>query len=217
MSDYLDVTICIEETQQRFKAQVDSRITVHELIMQLYKKDLVKANTGHLSLYELQLELQQRSKPLDKERTLWQNNVQDGATLVLKKNTQQDDWLNTYIAAGKRYPFGSHALVTLEELRTREVFRLDWQPAIIGRKNTEDPSKNILLAVDLTRFDPNRQISRHQACITRKNNIYYLNPLSRTMPTLLNDKKLGVGRHELRVGDKIQVGNVVLTFHLIRS
>ena len=56
--------------------------------------------------------------------------------------------------------------VYLQEDRALAEYDLAWQPAVIGRKDHRDPSKNKLLAVDLGDMEEAPSISRHHACIT---------------------------------------------------
>jgi len=82
-----------------------------------------------------------------------------------------------------------------------QVFRLA-ETASLGR--TED--NDIVLA------DP--QLSRSHASVTRSEAGYVLADLNSTNGTFLNEKRIGAPK-SLREGDKIRVGNTVLTFRWV--
>lgn len=107
--------------------------------------------------------------------------------------------------------------VYLREQASGKVYKLHWQPAIIGR-----PDKNQLhndwLAVNLEPYQAGLRISRRQAVITEEGGQYYIESMSRN-PTAIktNDDKtiiLNSSKHPLHHGDIIflERSNIALKF-----
>lgn len=147
---------------------------------------------------------------------LVQAGVTDGATLVCER-LREETGTQDAILRGVRLPFeGKFKRVYLQEEHSLTEYDLSWQPAIVGRRDRRDPSKNRLLAVDLEEIEDLPTVSRHHACITLKEGKFSIEPLAPRNPTYLNGKALEGGRkHPLPAGAKIQVGRVSLTFYVV--
>jgi len=160
--------------------------------------------------------LKGHEEPLDPERTLAQHGLRDGAELsVAKKASADASKTSAIIQQGEQRPVHGYHQAYLEEERRAIVFPLNWQPAVIGRPYRFDPSKNKLLAVDLTGIDGSEHVSRHHACILETEGQYSVESLSPRNPTYINNQGLSPGKpHVLQPGDRIRVGRVVLIFNL---
>jgi hypothetical protein len=105
--------------------------------------------------------------------------------------------------------------VFLSEQRTFEEFQLKYWPAVIGRRDRGDPARNRLLAVDLEPLEETPTVSRHHACITEEDGVFYIEVLQTRNPVYLNGNKLDAAmRHPLAAGASLQVGSVRLTFNV---
>jgi hypothetical protein len=88
------------------------------------------------------------------------------------------------------------------ETENNHVFKLNWQPAIIGRPDTKQP-QNHLLAVNLESFPTGLRVSRRHAKIYTRDGDYYVESLSNN-PTLVNDDPQPLaGARRLEPGDVI--------------
>jgi pSer/pThr/pTyr-binding forkhead associated (FHA) protein len=106
--------------------------------------------------------------------------------------------------------------VYLTEQRTRTEFDLAWQPAILGRKDHRDPSKNKLLAVDLEGVEDLPTVSRHHAALTMRGGSFFIETLQPRNPVYLDGAQLKPGiRYPLAAGAVIEVGRIALTFSVI--
>lgn len=95
------------------------------------------------------------------------------------------------------------------------AFRLNWQPAIIGRPDALMQHED-LLAVNLEPFPTGLRVSRRHAQIEETDGLYYLRNLSNN-PLRLNDVSLALGEtRELHDGDRIHLvrADIGLTFVL---
>jgi FHA domain len=163
------------------------------------------------------LELQEeKGRPLEPSESLDRLGVADGATLVCDR-VVEDTGTADAIASGVRESIeGQFKRVYLEEEHTLTEYDVTWQPAVVGRIDRRDPSKNRLLAVDLESIEDLPTVSRHHACITLKGGKFYIEPLSPRNPTYLDGKVLKMHRKvPMAAGARLQVGNVFLTFNVI--
>jgi hypothetical protein len=109
----------------------------------------------------------------------------------------------------------------LREQATGKVYKLHWQPAIIGRPDKNQPH-NDRLAVNLEPHPAGLRVSRRQALITEEGGQYYIESMSRN-PTAIktaDDKTiaLNASKHPLHHGDIIflERSNIALKF-IVRS
>jgi len=107
--------------------------------------------------------------------------------------------------------------VYLREQGSGKVFRLDWQPAIIGRPDLGQ-SGNELVSVDLTAHPAGQRVSRRHAQIVERDGVFFVEPLSPN-PTLVRD---GQGntlppekRQPLRHGDVVFLENSQIALKFI--
>ncbi len=95
-------------------------------------------------------------------------------------------------------------------------FSLAKDENLIGRR---DPISNIFPEVDLSKFDPQTKVSRRHARIWREGGKFLVEDLGSSNGTLviasLGTKRIGAREpYLLSNGDKIQVGDTILEFHL---
>lgn len=115
-----------------------------------------------------------------------------------------------------RQPIHSNHRASLQLQDNKEIYEVQWQPAIIGRPDA-DPVHSALLAIKLDFLDNSRRISRRHAQITEEDGTYYLELLAEKNPTFLNQEAMKVGqKYPLKPGDRILLKNsgVVLDFLL---
>jgi pSer/pThr/pTyr-binding forkhead associated (FHA) protein len=84
----------------------------------------------------------------------------------------------------------------------------------IGRK---DPVAGIFPDIDLSPLDTQRSVSRRHAKIHRRGSKYFVGEEIGTMnSTFLNGKRLETGiPSEIRQGDELRLGAVVIQFHQV--
>jgi hypothetical protein len=164
--------------------------------------------------YELRLGNARQSLPPGVQ--LDQAGVTEGAVLVCTRVVESTGTLEA-IRRGVRLRLSKNfKRVYLEEARALAEYDLAWQPAVIGRKDHSDPSKNKLLAVDLSDHVEATTISRHHASITEEGGSFYLESVNEHNPTYLGDTRLRFGvKYPLPVGSRIGIGRVSLTFYTI--
>jgi pSer/pThr/pTyr-binding forkhead associated (FHA) protein len=106
--------------------------------------------------------------------------------------------------------------IYLQEERRLAEFDLTWQPAIIGRRDQRDPSKNKLLAAPLDELEESNTVSRHHACITEKSGAFFIEALNSENATYLEGQRLRVGTpYPIEPGKSIQLGRLTLKFHVV--
>jgi hypothetical protein len=101
----------------------------------------------------------------------------------------------------------------LREQTSGYVYRLFWQPSIIGRR-VKNQSNNALVAVDLSdeaAYPTGARVSRRHAQVVEQGGQYYLESLSQN-PTIVEDgagnkTPLNGGNHPLNHGDSILLEN----------
>jgi len=142
------------------------------------------------------------------------------------KNEQQ---LQQQLTAGERLILAERRLPTpegatrfgkeayLREQSTGKVYKLHWQPAVIGRPDKNQPYNN-WIAVNLEPYQTGLRVSRRQAMITEKDGNYFIKSMSPN-PTALktaNGETVSIDsqRHPLHPGDVIflERSNIALKF-----
>ena len=153
---------------------------------------------------------------LDVGRTLAQYAIKDGDELLFRESFKQETSQTlALIQRGIREPIHGDSAAFLEEERQGQIFDIIWKPAVIGRMYQRDPSKNKLLAVDLSSIRGSDYVSRHHASITERAGQYFIEGLNERNPTYINDSRIEHQHaHILQPGDRIRVGKVVLIFNL---
>jgi len=165
----------------------------------------------------LELKPEQGDVVLELAKPLDQAGVEDGAKLICER-VEEDTGTRDAIRQGVRIPFeeGKFKRIYFEEEHTLTEYDVSWQPAIIGRLDHRDPSKNRLLAVDLESIEDLPTVSRHHACLTLKGGKFFIEQLAARNPTYLDGKALKPGRqYPLAAGARIRVGTVSLAFYII--
>ena len=144
-----------------------------------------------------------------------QAGVEDGIVLICER-VVEDTGTQDAILRGVRAPFDAQfKRVYLAESRTMTEYELAWQPAIVGRKDRRNPSKNRLLAVDLEHIEDLPTVSRHHACITAKDGTFFIEQIQARNPTYLDEARLKLGiKYPLAAGSQLRVGRVSLTFYI---
>ena len=154
--------------------------------------------------------------PLGLNQALEQAGIEEGSVLICDR-VMEDTGTANAIEAGVRQPLeGGFKRVYLTEQRTLTEFELDWQPAIVGRKDVRNPSNNRLLAVDLEPVEDLPTVSRHHACITLSEGSFFIETVQPRNPTFLDDTRLKEGiKYPLAAGSIVQVAGVALTFNVL--
>jgi len=199
MNDYLQVVVDVfDDTDQR--ASVQRSLTVAKLIQAILREfeELDGRSAEHYGVY-----LEGNGRPLDRSKTLADQGVQPGDRLLFSWTRDPFRQL--------RQPVTDGVTFALQEMATQVLFPIEWQPALIGRPD-RDPAHNELLAVNLEYLAGSQRVSRSHAQITEAEGAWYLEALAHRNPTLLNGRRLSVGReYPLRSGDAIDLGSSGIT------
>lgn len=165
---------------------------------------------------QLQLQMGGSGEVLNPESALELSGAGEGSLIVCTRVMESTGTLDA-IQRGVRERFGDRfQRVYLSEDRTMTEYDLAWQPAIVGRRDYNDPSNNRLLAVDLEEIEDLPTVSRHHACVTMEKGSFFLETIQARNPTYLDGARLEQGvKYPLAAGSSIQVGRVSLTFHII--
>jgi hypothetical protein len=121
---------------------------------------------------------------------------------MLKKNLSPEDAF--------AYPVYTTAKVVVMGVADHEaLFELNNTVSLIGRSTLSSKPD-----IDLTRFDPNKRVSRRHALIFREGNSFIIRDCGSTNGTIINDSVLlGPNRTKvLRNGDRLRLGEVILHF-----
>ena len=155
-------------------------------------------------------------QPVPAEHTLEQTGVREGGTLLCMRLGRSTGTLDA-ISAGARKPFGKRfTRAFFREADSLREHDLLWWPAVIGRRDTNDPARNRLLAVDLYDINNASTISRHHVCVIEKDGAHYLESIQDKNPTYINGSKLRPGEQQmLKPGSEIALGTARLTYNLL--
>ena len=165
---------------------------------------------------EFELRVENARQPLPPGLELEQAGVAHGAVLVITRIVESTGTLDAIRRGSRTRLSKNFKRVYLLEGRALAEYDLAWQPAVIGRKDHGDPSKNKLLAVDLGDMEEATSISRHHACITEEGGSFFLESVNEHNPTYLSDNRLRFGvKYPLPVGSRVGIGHVALTFYTI--
>ncbi len=160
------------------------------------------------------LTIKSNGRTLDPEKTLEQSGVQTGAVLILNRERRAAprEMSSVMEDFSRRMISGSNRAV-LREDETGQVFEIQWQPAVIGRPDANNPASASTLAVNLGLFEGAKTVSRHHARLTEQNGQFFLESMTDHNPTYLNEGLIRAGeRRLLQPEDKIRIGKFTLTF-----
>jgi len=152
---------------------------------------------------------------LDSQRTIGHEDIQTNTCLILQP--YQPIIECKPITSHKRVPFATgDSRASLQFFGRQDTIPLNWHPAILGRYD-DDPQKNVLLALDVSRIFPSDlSVSRHHAYISYRAGEYYLCHLSEKGRTYLNDELVKKNRaYRLRGGDNIRLSKSILLIFLL--
>ncbi len=124
--------------------------------------------------YQLLLKDKEFSR-LQNDKQLAQQPLGEGQLILVEKAPRK-------LPAGTQRP---NYHIYLREQTAGKVYKLHWQPAIIGRpdKNQDQDDR---IAVNLEAFETGLRVSRRHAKITEKDGKYYIESMSRN-PTSIKD------------------------------
>jgi hypothetical protein len=205
--DRMNVTLNIRANNIGAKrVNLRSSLVVANLIATIKDKFNLDGN------YVLRLENERYELPED--LPLDQTPTREGSVLVVEPLLEETGTLDA-IQRGVRVRLSKgFRRVYLQETRFLSEFDLVWQPAVIGRRDRRNPSKNRLLAVDLDELEEDSTVSRHHACITEQGGSFFIESVNPHNPTFLNDARLRMGvKYPLPPGARIQVGRMNLMFY----
>lgn len=159
------------------------------------------------------------NKPLELEKTLEQCGIQTGSAISVTRERKVAPMMQSApsgairrtAALGSRIPIeGPPAFLQAE---SGQLFELQWQPAIIGRPDLNNPASAETLAVNLGNFEDARSVSRNHGAITESDGQYFLENLAKQNPLYLNESEVRSGEKRfLQPGDKIRLGKIILVF-----
>ncbi len=199
MSDeYIELTIDVFDSTGNL-AKVRKTLTVRRLIDEILREfdDLDRSTPEAYAVY-----LKNQSKPLDRDSTLAQLDIQAHDELELRYSRRS---VRERLSGGKR--------LFLRDESTGQAFAIDWQPALIGRPDV-DPTHNELLAVNLEPFPNSLRVSRRHAQISEDRGVFYVESAAFNNPTFLNSETTPIaGKRRIQSGDRIRLGKsgIVLT------
>ena len=196
MSDYIDVKIDIFEHQDQ-RARVLESLTPAGLIQEILKEfdDITADAPEKYALY-----LKGMDRPLNPAYSMTKLDIQPQDTLVFD-----------YIRQPIRKMLEPEDYATLREETTGKVFDIQWQPAVIGRPNS-DVGHNIVLAANVQLLPNGMSVSRMHAQITFAEGRYFIEPMAEHNPLFLNGKEIPFNsRRELKNNDRIGVGRTKLS------
>lgn len=164
----------------------------------------------------LQLRPKGSSDVLGWEAPLDQAGVEDEMVLFCEQVIEETGTLDR-IELGVRDPIeGDFKRVFVVEKQKLLEFDVNWQPAIIGRRDHRNPSKNRLLAIDLEGVEDLPTVSRHHACITSSGGKFFIEQIQERNPTYVDGRELDPNtKSALPAGSVIQIGRVSLTFNVL--
>jgi pSer/pThr/pTyr-binding forkhead associated (FHA) protein len=196
MSDYIDVKIDVFEHEDQ-RARVLESLTPAGLIQEILKEfdDITADAPEKYAIY-----LKGMERPLN-----------PGSTMAKLDIQPQDILVFDYIRQPIRQMLDSKDYAFLREEITGKVYDIQWQPAVIGRPDSE-VGHNIILAVNVKLLPNGMTVSRKHAQITFSEGRYYIEPLAEHNPVLLNGKEIPLNsKREIKNNDKLAIGRTKIT------
>ena len=178
------------------KAQVVPSLTAHELVEAILLDFTTELPylTGHAADYEVRIAGAEIG--LDMTKPISQLAGKQPSLLLLERTPSLPQGARSIRPGGY-----------LKEPVSNTVYRLGWQPAILGRAG-QNMADNPLLAVNLGSYTTGLRVSRRHAQIIEEGGQYYIESLSSANATSVVDKdgkrtSVQQGRHPLRSGDQV--------------
>ena len=196
MSDYIDVKIDVFEYSDQ-RARILENLTPAGLIQEILKEfdDITSDAPEKYAIY-----LKGMERPLNPASTMVQLDIQP-----------QDELVFDYVRQPIRQMLEPKDYAFLREEITRKVYDIQWQPAVIGRPDS-DVGHNIILAVNVQLLPNGRTVSRNHAQITFSEGRYYVEPLAEHNPVFLNGKEIPLNsKREIKNNDKLAIGRHKVT------
>lgn len=209
MSDRLTLTLDIQANKIGLKrVNVRANLLTASLIANIKDKWNLDGN------YEVRLVGAKQALSL--ETPLEQAGVAEGATIVCARLLEASG-TTEIIQRGVRAAFSKNfTRIYLQEERRLTEIDLMWQPAVIGRRDQRDPSKNKLLAAPLDDLEEGNTVSRHHACITEKNGAFFIEALNTDNATYLGGQRLRPRTpYPIEPGESLQLGRITLKFYVV--
>jgi pSer/pThr/pTyr-binding forkhead associated (FHA) protein len=196
MSEYIDVKIDVFESADQ-RARVLETLTPAGLIQEILKEfDDITADTPE----KYAIYLKGMERPLSPGSTMAQLDIQP-----------QDELVFDYVRQTIRQMLEPKDYAFLHEVTTRKDYDIQWQPAVIGRPDS-DVGHNIILAVNVQLLPNGRSVSRKHAQITFSEGRYFIEPLAEHNPVFLNGKEIPLNsKREIKNNDKIAIGRHKIT------
>jgi len=196
MTDYIDVKIDVFEYADQ-RARVLESLSPAGLIQEILKEfDDISADAPE----KYAIYLKGMERPLNPASTMAQLDIQP-----------QDELVFDYIRQAIRQMLEPRDYAFLREETTGKIYDIQWQPAVIGRPDS-DVGHNIILAVNVQLLPEGRSISRNHAQITFSEGHYYIEPLAEHNPVFLNGKEVPLNnKREIRNNDKLAIGRHKIT------
>jgi pSer/pThr/pTyr-binding forkhead associated (FHA) protein len=196
MDDYLDVEIDVFEFSAQH-ARLRKDITIATLIQEIFKQfDDIAADTPE----KYAIYLKGVDRPLNSSYTLQELDIQPHDELVFN-----------YVQQPIRQMLEPGDYAILREETSGKCFDIQWQPAVIGRPDS-DAGHNIILAVNMLLLQNGMTVSRKHAQITISGGRYYVEPLAEHNPVFLNDKEIPLNsKREIRNKDRLAIGRHKIT------
>ncbi len=191
------------------EASIRENLPVRTLIAEARKE--FNLPEGNYSLI-----MKSSGKMLDPEKTLEQSGVQTGAVLILNRERRAPvrEMSSVMEDFSRRLISGTNRAFLREE-ESGHIFEIQWQPAIIGRPDANNPASASTLAVNLGPLEGSKTVSRHHARITEQGGQFFVESMADHNPTYLNEGLVRAGeRRVLQPDDKIRVGKFSFVFGL---
>jgi len=187
MDDYLDLHIDIFD-QPRQHARVLHSLTIGGLMDEILKEfDLDRSGPENYALF-----LRGKNVPLDPRMTIGQLDLQ-----------MHDELIFRYARATGRLMIQEADRAFLQDESSNTIFEITFSPALIGRSSS-DPAHNAQLFVNMKFHADGSYVSRRHAQIMLTGGQYYLENLSSSNPTFLNDTSAPISeRCKLETGDQV--------------
>src|SRR5215207_5696571 len=162
MSERIIVTITSELFDDPIQeASIRSNVTVHDLIQEtLQEFTLPEGSYGMV--------MENTGKALQNHLSLRDQGVQTGASLLFRREMGQTRAIQIARITGGHTQIVTDGVQTaaLKEFQTGKIFKITWQPALIGRPDSSNPDSKKALAVDVESLPNSASVSRKHASIS---------------------------------------------------